>query len=534
MNSEKDDFWSVEKLVPKKSNAPHSRFSEAAIMADVVISGAEPESSRERALNYEGFASDGGTFSYVPASPFIKNVTVKRSIDKYDFYGSFRKAALIYYDMKAPRCDFVSFFSYMPQYSQLSAAQRSYYLYWREEIRRGKFLQTDYSYLYLLVYEILNLPDKIPPESGVALLVSLWRAYHKQLPHINERFSRWLQDYCLIYQLACPTHEMRELLFDAMLSSELKEFYLSELDNITEESTEALLAYLSYYDWRSGKYAGGESREKYRAELLGAMRLLLSSLFEHNTLISRKIEPSRIVRQAFKGSLCTHRVKAFLEIEYYPLSHDEQLRANVTEALRYTENKLRALLGIKSRLLVRALPETYKAIIDSYFSTVAEAQKKNERVKSLPEYEKLYDGEVGELSFAAAEKIESASWKSSLRLVNEEELAEAYSEAVAPKNDEGSAKSSETGESLEKASPLCATEVQEEVEFLRALVAGDASAMRAACKAASALPEELSERINARFAEHLGDVVIELSDGAPELIDDYRNEVCEWIRKVTI
>ena len=194
----------------------------------------------------------------------IKRVTVKRRVDKYDFYESFRKAALLYYDYYTDKCDFAEFYSYMPQYSQLKDAQRSYYFYWRYMLRHGKYIRTDYSYVYLYVYEILNLPDKIPPEEGIRLLCSLWREYRKSLPRLDNYFSIWVQDYCLVHRLPCPEKELGEFLPKCIASADFKEFYLSDIKNAGEGGVLAMLAFLSDYDWTRGKFVSGKPREDER------------------------------------------------------------------------------------------------------------------------------------------------------------------------------------------------------------------------------------------------------------------------------
>ena len=67
----------------------------------------------------------------------------------------------------------------MPQYEQMSASQLAYYLYFRDEVRNGRYIKTDNSYLFLYVYEIINLPDKIPPASGALLLSRIWSVYRQ-------------------------------------------------------------------------------------------------------------------------------------------------------------------------------------------------------------------------------------------------------------------------------------------------------------------------------------------------------------------
>ena len=360
-DKEKDDFWNIEKLVPNKKTRLDP-FATGAKTVEHRIDGAADGKDESRKLSFEGLSTKKKTedTTYVRGDGgLIRRVTIKRFVDRFDFYDSFKKAASIYYDFKADRCDFASFYSYMPQYSQFNSAQKNYYFYWRSEARRGRFIKCDYSYLYLYVYEILNLPDKIAPEEGIRLLCRLWREYRNALPKIDPYFSVWVQDYCLVYNLPCPMDEVGDFIFDVIDASEFKEFYLSDVHAAGLDGMTAMVAYLSDYDWRRGKFAGGEHAEEYKRNMLTAMKLLVDTLAKAGYMNSGE-SVAVINRDAFPHSLCTHSVKCKLEIEYYPISKEERLRSIVTAGVRYTENKLRALYGVKSRLAVKDFPDEYK------------------------------------------------------------------------------------------------------------------------------------------------------------------------------
>ena len=161
----KDDFWDIEKLVPKKKNTVSTFFTKPKTVT-VSVSEDAPHKNYDTLLTMQPTEMKSEVVSYGNEKGLIKNVTITKFTDRYDFYGNFRKAALVYYEYKTSKCDFVPFYSYMPQYSQLNPQQKSYYFYWRDCVRRGKFIKSDYSYFYLYVYEIINLPDKIPANEG--------------------------------------------------------------------------------------------------------------------------------------------------------------------------------------------------------------------------------------------------------------------------------------------------------------------------------------------------------------------------------
>lgn len=538
--SKLDDFWSIDKLVPKKKSNMAS-FSSVVKTSDFTVDADEKTGgSEERKLNFASYTAENShdeSYSYAPVSnKLIKRVTVHHSIDKFDFYGTFRKAALIYFDYKCDKCDFVPFYSYMPQYTQMTTEQKKYYFFWRDMLRRGKYIKTDYSYVYLYAYEILNLPDKISKEEGLRLLVDVFKTYREALPVLDNNFTVWLEDYCLLYGLDYPKDELAPFMFNIVSKSRLKEFYVSDISSMTD-AVGSLLAYLSDYDWRSGKYATADNSDAYRKHVEGAMSGVLSRLFSDSGVTSG--ETAVIRRNAFPGSLCTHLVKKTLEIEYYPIADTPTVRAGITAAVKYTENKLRAALGVKSRLAVKELPEDYRNEIDRYFTSIFERINRERRRASQPEYEKLYDAPESSVSIEDAIKIERSSWRVTEDLVRgtEAELeyfaeakhSETYDVQKVPANDPTEQNTAEESSQNENSYGLS----QEELVFLRALCASDVAEAKKMAVASAGDAATVVESINEKFADNFGDVIIEPTELFYAVIDDYKEEITEWIRENT-
>lgn len=513
-DNERDDFWDLDKLVPKRK-VTVSPFRTSPATVTYTAPGDVEKGSEERKISFEAFrgVSTSEDTVYDKEGGLIRRVTIRRFADRFDFYGSFRKAALIYYDYRTEKCDFAPFYSYMPQYSQLTSEQKNYYFYWRDSLRHGKYLKSDYSYLYLYVYEILNLPDKIPPKEGLLLLTDLWREYRVSLPRIDAYLSLWVEDYCLVYDLSCPTEKIRPFISEAIAASGFKEFYLSGVAETGEAGVDSVLAYLSDYDWRRGKFSGGENSELYKTHMLSAMRRILSFMDLGDSYGGG--ESAILKRDAFAHSLCTHAVKCKLEIEYSPLGRSTEIRAIITGAVRYTENKLRALFGIKSRLAVKGLPQIYSGIIDRYFRELLIEAERKRAVRELPEYERLYDAPSGELSFTGADEIELASWSITKRLVAEEEDAPFVEEGIALSED--ITLPTETEETVADAPDYGLS--KEDILAILDIMSG------------RKIDDSTAERINEAFADGFGDVILQHDGEGYRIIEDYEEEIGEWLLK---
>lgn len=572
----KDDFWDIGKLLPKRSSARLSAFRTDTPVSTYeppaeVDAAARPDSERKLTNISERGVRESEDTTYTPSGAgLVKRVTVKRTIDKYDFYDSFRKSALLYFDYNASRCDFAQFYSYMPQYAHLTPSQKNYYFWWRSCVRAGEYIKTDYSYLYLYVYEVLNLPDKIPPKEGIKLLCRLWREYRSALPRIDNYFAIWIADYCLVHGLPAPMGEISDFLFDCISAAPLKEFYLSDISEVGLGGTDSLLAYLSDYDWRRGKHAGDSlpatvsSDSTYRGHMIRAMYLLLSDIWERS-IGGEGAKRSVLVRDAFPGTLCTHSVKCRLEIEYISFAESDELRSAVSAAVRYTENKLRALLGVRARLAVKGLPDEYAVNIDRYFAGFIAEEEKRRKIASRPAYEKLYEAPSETLSLEGAEKIERLSWINAERLVVDEDeltyvngISHLATKTVVPEvgapditdNDTigtlgggpslgDGAVSTLGSETDAKSDAICTPAAEsepsyadntgistlsaEEIAYLRGLLGLDTAAELSTPR------DSLAERINEVFVDIIGDVLLEADDEGYRIIEDYREEALDLI-----
>ena len=563
-NNEKDDFWDLDKLVPKKKTAKLSPFVTKPTVTDYSVDSPEDKSAKsdasdaraeERKLTDATLKSFAETDDkvYYPENTLINSITVKKFQEKYDFYDSFRKAAILYHDCPGEKCDFAQFYSYMPQYSQLNKAQKSYYFFWRSEMRQGRFIKTDYSYLYLYVYEIINLPDVIAPEKGVKLLTTLWREYRKALPRIDLYFSMWVRDYCLAHELPCPIYDIKDFIFDVIRISDFKEYYFTGIGNTGRDGVWSIIAYLSDYDWHKGFYSivGEEKKDAeyvrradtYKMLLEGAMRVILPSVWD--ACLKEKEQGNLIKKSylAFQNTLCTHSVKCKLEIEYYPLADASALRAGITSAVRYTENKLRALFGAKSRLAVKNIPMEYKELIDCYFDTVIQKSETAVKKKNVPEYEKLYEAPREKLSFAGADEIERLSWNTTMRLCDTDEYRESLLEA--PDNtayvEPDLPASTVTHSEEEKPNNTTVSEPEtaektpgadtyglsaSDIAFISALLQSSESGR-------GGIDDEATvERINEAFSDGFGDVIIEDTGDGFAIIEDYIEEITEWLKNI--
>ncbi len=266
-DSQRDDFWDIQKLIPAKKNrlAP---FSAGPTLHTVQTTAPTGEATvgvdTEAHLRFTAEPVRGEEVeTYTPSdNPLLLRVTIRRKTGGYSFYEQFRRDATRFFSDSGQVCDYIPFFSYTPQYTQLSSEQRSYYCHWRQGVREGHYLKTDKSYFFLYVYEIINLPELISPAEGIGALCRLWAAYRAELPGIDRYMIAWIVDYCLIYRLPCPRDLPADCLSAVSQSTGLLEFFFGAAGS-TALGTERLLALSSDYRFENSRAVTPQNREAF-------------------------------------------------------------------------------------------------------------------------------------------------------------------------------------------------------------------------------------------------------------------------------
>ena len=541
---ELDSFWDISALMPKPRRGQGIRRPES--VETVEICSDEPpvksDDSRRitvapdhtrahspRVSHPDPFDTDAKPTSpeleYEPEHALIRRVRVFEKRGQYNYYEQFFDHANKIGRLKGSKCDSVPFFSYVPQFSQLTKPQLDWYLWWRECVWQGTYMPTDFSYILLYIYEIINTGGHKNPAWGQRQLLELWHQYRRSYPRLDRLLGEWVCDFCLIHQLPSPGYGFVHRLNGALASCSLKEFYVGGIrDSDSDCIGTVMLTFCSNYNYKDSKFYKSDTKELYDKHISGA----LNSVFECLRLNGEdsrffKTEHSRVARDAFSGALCSYAIRKKLEIEYVSLLRSYELRFLVTDAIKYSENKVRAVIGVKSRLTVHNLAPSVRECIDKYFAEALPPVKKTEAV--VAEYEHLYDAPRTQLSPEHAALIEQTSWETTERLTaafEDEDLLTVQApevisipvaEPVFVPDTAG-----DMGGSLAEA--LC-----EYMEFLRLADACDFEGQRKYAAAHGQMIDLIIDKINEISVENFGDVILEEGDGGYVIIEDYRKEI---------
>lgn len=530
-----DDFWNIDSLVPKRRSPAvfddkHTEAAEIEIptpdssVAKESRSEKIPESSVIKRYIHPHTAESEKRktpdVEYSPENSLIHTVRLYSWSTAYPYYEQFRKAAIFYYNKTVQKASHEPYFSYMPQYSQLNDKQLCFYLWFRSEVRAGRYPSVDYSYILLLIYETINLSDKVPAERSVELLSALWLNYRNEYPRLDVQLSEWIFDMCMIERVSPPRAILGEVGNALPPTAGLREFYADAVGD-SDAFSSLLIRHCSNYNYKKSKFATGENLPIYKKHMRGVLSYIVSKSNDPShpfELAGLKLQDSRSQRDSYTGALCTPRVKKRIEIEFCSFSHSHELRFIVTDILKYAENRIRAYIGVKSRLSVNALPAEIKNLADEYFSSELPVQTLHPSIKDeIPEYEKLYEPVSQGMSFESASEIEALSWETTGKLV------EAFSEEDdITENTIVEEPQMEIAQGTEDDFFTSLGDV--EIEFIKAALRENYAEQGRIAASAGSLADVIADKINTLSADTRGDILLEDVGAGYAVLEDYIDE----------
>jgi hypothetical protein len=194
------------------------------------------------------------------------------------------------------------------------------------------------------------------------------------------------------------------------------------------------------------------------------------------------------------------------------------LRFLITDILKYTENKIRGYLGVRSKLTVYALPIPIRELIDERTLELLPKRVTTEQRRQKEEeasYAALYDIPKTPLSLSHATEIEQDSWDTTQKLVDafEEEKTEEAMSVPMPQ--------------IEKTAYVPTENELSDLllpyrDFLNAVLREDLSGQKAAAKERGKLLDAVAEEINELASDAMGDVLLEDGDDGYRVIDEYK------------
>ncbi len=576
--SKQDEFWDFSNLLPQKKERL-SAFSHdtdtVLVESDNSMVSKKPSEDDEKPKKFSpvpkariAFSQSSPPDIYVPEHPLLRKVSIHAWPSKYNFYERFRADALSYANISGAEVPAVSYFSYMPQYSQMKEEQQLYYFWLRDNWRKSVALPADSSYLLLYIYEIINLPDIVSPEDGLQQLCFIWLHYRDAYDFLDRILAEWVCDYCLIHHLTPPVKTLSPILGHVLTAATFREFYLSGTTDSDALFANVLINHLSPYQYRTSKYYMAETASLFDTHMSNAIKAVIHHYREDGVPFPKRDHfpsPAQLIRDSYSGAVCSYAIKKTIKVDYFSCSGSPELRVIASDLVKCIENGIRGMIGVRARFSIRSIPSQMKEYVSQYFAAFSPQKvvKKSNASEPEPEYLRQYDAISTEISPQAAQKMEQEAWRVTDRLT----AAFAAEEDVETNRNITLNIASKIEDNRDAASPHAATELSQNINTasgktetqesvsadnpatpsanaemsagstlsplirsaLTCLLDGDLTAFHALAAQNALLPDTLVEQINGACYDILGDIVVENNGNGAAIVECYRTDLEVWI-----
>ena len=183
--------------------------SRTSIFSDVVVSGGEEKKQAIPVRSAPAQTSNKLTSSEIAVTITTKLTTDDEDLDvdfdtsysDYTYNGKFIKDMQKYKDKAGNEVPFVPFMQYWPTYDSMDRHQKAWYFYWRNEVRNNRYPDTDLSYIFVHIYELLSGCGWNTADDGYAQLMKLWQSYSDRFPKLDSYLYDWTYDFALLHNL---------------------------------------------------------------------------------------------------------------------------------------------------------------------------------------------------------------------------------------------------------------------------------------------------------------------------------------------
>lgn len=406
-----------------------------------------------------------------------------------------------------------SFFCYYPTYSQMDVKQLRTYYTWRTKVRKGIIEEISLSYVYLYMYELINLIGVKWAEDAFFALKSLYEGYYPIDKSIKRYYRKWAAELVIYYNLPVK-------LLDGLIDLEYENaanILIGCNDRSDEELYSAVCRISSYNPEKSAfckkypedfsavitavyrkwaEYCGQRCKRSLAERLFGCMIKERKFFFGEAVFFENGESPDREYvinenhRYYYKNGKCY--------AEKYEFSGKKS--TELGEVIREIDRLMRMEYGFDKQLSGQLDNKTIEKLILGEIKSFAEEKRKREARIIRIDTSQLSD--IRRDADIIRDKLMTDEEKQ-----DDIEIAETEDISV------------ETEEMTGNNSPLD----DNETELLRLMLSdGDFSAF---ASKKHLMTSVLCDSINEKLFDLFGDTVIEYIGDEPSIIEDYEEEL---------
>ena len=333
-------------------------------------------------------------------------------------------------DKRGSPCEHVPFMHYWPTYEAMNHKQQAWYFYWRSQVRVGNYLYTDTSYLFVHIYEVINLIGFANPQDAFEYLVVLYKHYRVENSKLDSYLADWLADFIILHNLGINPLEWYSQVqawggetYDYDLALEI---WLNTSKNF-ENFSNYLLFKLADYSPKKNKFYQIYNLDN---KLDSAYRLGLDAIDKYLRETSGKglfetFQPDQkrtITREPFASAIHESDKNKIIIAEVHPWFSSETLSLRVRSIIKRVENLLRKQENFQGRLRGIDLPQEWNAVLEEVFVPV-KTEQKEQIAETKPQIEVT-------INWEEVAKLKQETQKLQKRLFVEDEISQEETEII--------------------------------------------------------------------------------------------------------
>ena len=429
--------------------------------------------------------------------------------------------------------DIVPFRCYFPTYRDMSVPQLRSYFTVRHLLRQGKTPAVPLSYLFVYIYELLMQIGCKDAEEALQLLGEIYQNYRATEPAIERYLSQWMRDFVVYNNL---TDHIAQF-FATEQSTDAKAVVLTNRDKVTDQLLFQTVTSLSNYSITSGALYKKHPKavEAVVPRVIRAVAPLYEARMHHRfeTLcmgLKKKVSHPMFASAVFYDPEPVRQQEVVISLRrkyvclngLWSTSNFVQLLAQrggpIGNILHETDRRLRLALKVGQKISRKPIESDVEAVIQQTINTWQNEEAEARKPKVAVDFSKL------DRIRNDAEAVRDA-------LLTDEEKMDATPQPTSPEPQQETSRTQPAAEpqSAEPEPQEDAVFSADEMEFLNLLLQG--GNWQEFLRTRHIPLGVMVDGINTKAMDWMGDLLIEDNGDGPAVIEDYKEDIENVIRK---
>ncbi|HZK83214.1 MAG TPA: TerB N-terminal domain-containing protein [Desulfosporosinus sp.] len=243
--------------------------------------------------------------------------------------------------------EFLKSVKQIPLLNTLDKEQKVWYLYWREEILKGNYIDAELGYVLIFIYELLNYTFNDNAAFNLSMLDRIYTNYHNRHFSLGDFLPRWICDFC---------YELEEYDLERKWTAKIRYHELSAYESLKQFEnkleTVSITFWKQFMRYNRTRFFKENRNLIYKVFKTSIALLAREYQAQGRNLIEAWIpcnEEVGYARQLFTNAVIGREVKTRLETKRLP---NLKMREDLSALFRLAKNIARIKVGETSQLNV--------------------------------------------------------------------------------------------------------------------------------------------------------------------------------------